>query len=467
MQGKILIVDAIATNRIVLKVKLKSAYYAVQQAACRTDALAMVRADPPDLVICAADLPEGGAAGLCAALAGEPGCESLPIIAIDNQANAATRIALLKAGARDVLARPLDETLLLGRVRSLIRAYATEAEWRMREDTCRALGLAEPSVGFEAQSHCALINPGTAGLHGVAGALRGALRCKLSLITPANVMQSVAEGRVADVFVLFLSPDAREAARERRLISSLRAAPQARHAGVIVVQETYDPAVGADALDLGADDLMCHGFDAEELSLRIRAVLQRKRRGEHMRASVRSGLEAAVFDPLTGLYNRRYAMPHLSRVAAHFAKTGREFAVMAADLDHFKRINDAYGHASGDAVLKEVASRLRSQLRSSDMVARTGGEEFLLILPGITRDAAQDLALRILGVIAAEPFVVPGSKTPIDVTISVGMAVSDAQAARAEDADEIGRTLLEQADMALYAAKGTGRNRVKLGRPAA
>jgi len=467
LHGKILIVDAIATNRIVLKVKLKKAYYDVLQAATVQDAFAISRAQTPDLVIAALDLPDGGAADLSRQLSANAKTEHIPVIATGCQPDAADRMKTLDAGVRDVLCQPVNETLLLGRVRSLIRAHNAAAEWQMREDTCRALGLAETSDGFEGQGHCVLTSGDNSVLQRSAHALRRTLRSKITLSNMPGVMAQVAEDPMPDVFVLIL-PEVREnAVEDLRVISTLRANARSRHVGIIVVQLCPDPSLGADALDLGADDLMTEGFDAAELALRTRAVMRRKRMGEQLRATVRTGLQAAVFDPLTGLYNRRYAMPHLTRTAAHARESGKRFAVMAADLDHFKRINDLYGHAAGDAVLIEVAARLRCALRQTDMVARTGGEEFLVIMPGTTMDKAQAAAMRICNGISTAPFDIPNHPTPIEVTISIGMAVGGDDLCTIQDPEETGRTLLAEADAALYAAKGRGRNQVTLGRPAA
>jgi two-component system cell cycle response regulator len=467
VQGKILIVDAIATNRIVLKVKLKKAYYDVSYAATMDDAVKSVRSDLPDLVISAFSLPDGGAADLRRALASSVSTDHIPVIAIGHHEDTAERMTALEAGVYDILPQPVNETLLLGRVRSLIRAHNTTAEWRMREDTCRALGLAEPETEFEDQCRCVLVGTDTPLLQKFAMHLRPVLRAKLTLSSAATLMREITIGALPDVFVLVLPENASAAMEDLRLISTLRANASARHTGVIVLQTSPDAGLGAHALDLGADDLMTHGFDAAELSLRIKAVMRRKRMGEQLRASVRTGLQAAVFDPLTGLYNRRYAMPHLERISDHARKTERTFAVMVADLDHFKRINDIYGHSSGDAVLVEVANRLRSSLRSSDMVARIGGEEFLVIMPGTNLVEAQKAALRICGDISAKPFVVPGSSDPITVTISIGMAIGGGDAHARQGGPKNGMALLDEADCALYTAKGRGRNQVKLGRPAA
>ena len=200
--------------------------------------------------------------------------------------------------------------------------------------------------------------------------------------------------------------------------------------------------------------------------MRIKALHKRLRTDAHVRATYRTGLNAAILDPLTGLHNRRYAMPHLGQISNHAIATSKPFAVMVADLDHFKQINDAYGHASGDAVLIEVAKRLRAALRCSDMVARIGGEEFLIAMPNTTPQEASAAAVRICNDIGSQPFEVPGSAKPVQVTVSIGMAIGgDASEAAAKDG--VGALLLDRADKALYSAKVCGRNRVTLSRPAA
>jgi two-component system cell cycle response regulator len=467
LQGKILIVDAVATNRIVLKVKLKRAYYEVLQVASMKEAVQIARDDAPDLVIAALDLPDGGAADLSDTFSKHPKTEHIPIIATGCQPDTQTRMQTLAAGVRDVLDQPVNETLLLGRVRSLIRAHNAAAEWQMREDTCRALGLAEDAEEFEDQGHCVLVSADKVLLQRSVHALRTSLRARLTLTDAAGVMGEASRNPVPDVFVLLLPADRGAAVDELRVISTLRANAQARHLGIIVVQSFPDPNLGADALDLGADDLMTGGFVAAELALRTRAVIRRKRIGEKLRATVRTGLQAAVFDPLTGLYNRRYAMPHLARIAAIAQTSGKHFSVLAADIDHFKRINDTYGHAAGDAVLIEVAERLRNAVRKTDMVARTGGEEFVVIMPNTGMQEAQKASMRICNGISSTPFKIPGQQAAIRVTISIGTAVGCDHHFTLSDPEEIGSALLIEADRALYTAKGGGRNQVTLGRPAA
>lgn len=464
MQGTILIVDAVATNRITLKVKLAAAFYQIVQADGIDGALESVRRHRPDLVICALHLPGGGAAALARQLRGDQMLPPVPVLAIGAGDPPEARLSALAEGVSDVLSRPLDDTLLLGRTRSLIRSRHAADEWQMREDTTRALGLAEPTAEFTPQGHCMLIHPENAEALNWARRLRPQLQARLSLAKPAEAIRTAPEGGPPDVFVLALPADPGGAMAICRLISELRANAHTRHAGLLVVQLRPDAALGATALDLGADDLMSEGFEAAEMALRLQALLRRKRMGDQLRATVRSGLKAAVFDPLTGLHNRRYALPHLERIAERARETGRSFAVMVADLDHFKRINDHYGHAAGDAVLVKTAKRLRDNLRGMDLLARIGGEEFLIVMPGTTLAEAETTAARLCRAVSGQGFDAPGYARPLSVTVSIGLATGPC--------DNAGRPLsvedlLGEADQALYSAKTRGRNRVTLSRPAA
>ncbi|MEO0381111.1 MAG: diguanylate cyclase, partial [Pseudomonadota bacterium] len=202
--------------------------------------------------------------------------------------------------------------------------------------------------------------------------------------------------------------------------------------------------------------------------VRLETLMARKRMSDALRDTVRSGIEAAVIDPLTGLHNRRYAMPHLARIAERAHKSKKPFAVMVADMDYFKQINDTHGHAAGDAVLIETAQRLRQNLRSVDLVARIGGEEFLIVMPGAALSNARKAAQRLCHMIRDTPFDIPGvDAQSIAATISIGLTVCDPTLKPAPNLPMTAEALLDRADKALYEAKAEGRDRVTLVRPAA
>ena len=156
-------------------------------------------------------------------------------------------------------------------------------------------------------------------------------------------------------------------------------------------------------------------------------------------------------DGLTGLLNRRAMEEALQAQIQRSRRTGETFTVLMLDLDHFKSINDRFGHAAGDRALKHAAAVLKTGVREVDQLARFGGEEFLALLPGATLEAARPLAERLRGCLGAEPIAFDAVEVPISASIGI---------AQWADPQEDASRLLVRADAALYQAKLQGRNRV-------
>lgn len=156
-------------------------------------------------------------------------------------------------------------------------------------------------------------------------------------------------------------------------------------------------------------------------------------------------------DALTGVWNFRYLSMSLAREIERSSRFHRPLAVLMLDLDHFKAVNDTYGHARGDSVLREIAQRVQEHVREVDTFARYGGEEFVVVLPETSVEGATQLADRICQAVRREPFTVPGEE-PLHVTVSIGGAAFPAHGSSAA-------TLMRAADKALYVAKEDGRDR--------
>ncbi len=169
-------------------------------------------------------------------------------------------------------------------------------------------------------------------------------------------------------------------------------------------------------------------------------------------------LRSGFTDVLTGWNNRRYLNVRLGEELARARRDQSGIVCLILDVDHFKRVNDTWGHAAGDVVLREVAQRIESQVRASDVAARYGGEEFLVLLPNTDVSSAKLLAERVRKAISATPIDLPSAET---VTITVSIGISEVHPKPGDnDLKPIGDSLVARADVALYAAKSAGRDRV-------
>ncbi|KEJ89243.1 diguanylate cyclase [Sulfitobacter donghicola] len=464
MHGKILILDGTSTNRIVLKVKLAASFYRVLQASTIAEAFAVIRDDVPDLIVTATSLPDGSIADLCQQLRNDQRTAALPVLAIGTNTDSLSRLEILRAGATDVMYRPLNEMLLLGRVRNMIRLHNELAEWQIRDETSCALGLAEAPAQFVRPAKISFVGVDPAPLKGWVRQTIPKLRGNFTVSQLKDALAGLHTGALPDAIVLSLPKKQSQQEEYLRLIPVIRTSPRTREIAILVVQDTPDPFVATSALDMGADDIMTTGFAADELAHRVQVLLKRKQQVAKVLQSVRTGLREVVNDPLTGLYNRRYAMPYLETQIEASWSTGLPLVAIIADLDHFKHINDAYGHASGDAVLVETAHRLRRAARKLDVIARLGGEEFLIVMPATDIATAEHIAGKICREIAEQPFQVPANGDPIHITISLGVAVLEPSKQPLGTSADTSQWLLDLADKELYRAKTRGRNCISLHR---
>lgn len=203
-------------------------------------------------------------------------------------------------------------------------------------------------------------------------------------------------------------------------------------------------------MDAGADDYLTKPFEPQELLVRLRAGRRILDLQEQLIAARQAVEYEATHDPLTGLWNRNAIIEFLKRELSRSKREGKPVGIGMADVDHFKQINDTFGHLMGDAVLRESAERFRAGLRVYDSIGRYGGEEFMIVMVGCDLQTAESVAERLRSEVCRAPIRASGAEVPI--TISIGVTAVN----QIQHLDE--EPLIKAADDALYEAKRAGRN---------
>jgi diguanylate cyclase (GGDEF)-like protein len=239
-----------------------------------------------------------------------------------------------------------------------------------------------------------------------------------------------------------------------KFLSMLKSRPDLQDVPVIILTGMNDRELKIKGLEQGASDYITKPFDPEELVARVNVHLKIKHLQDDLKRSNELLLELSNTDHLTGLFNRRYLMEALDKEVQRSNRKGGNLSLIIMDIDHFKKVNDTFGHLQGDVVLQRVALNLQKELRSYDIAARYGGEEFIAVLPDATLKEATFVANRVRQSIQGVKF--GGALSPLAITVSLGVATFPVLGCSTMDA------FIKLADDALYRAKANGRNRVEV-----
>lgn len=470
MAKRLLLVDPIPTHRIRLKAALRAAQYditSVDRIACVTGAMG---AEPIDLIMLntSGTDPAQSMARLVRAI----GPTDIPVLCRDDDAGPLRRMQALSTGACDMIATSIPETLLLARLRGILRDAEAISELERRRVAAASFGFRETAARFGAEGQVVRVSLRDSSIE-KSEEVKSASHEMIDL-TRDELLRDNGSRTAPAAIVLSVAAEAAD--QVDAVLPEIRSRSHLRQASVIVVHPKGAHDIAVRALNLGASEIAEQGSTDLELGHRIETMLSRKRVRDSLRRSTEESFRLATTDPLTGLFNRRYAEVYLSDALVRAEETGRPLTIMMADIDHFKSVNDSFGHAAGDEVLVEVSTRIRDNLRAMDLVSRHGGEEFLIILPDIEGSEAELAAERLRASVAGMPIRLSNgalSKT----TISIGVAVSQSGWLKArkplthreddafvdeDQSNSLIATLLASADAALYAAKGCGRNCVSI-----
>ncbi len=459
MTGRILIVDDRMANLGVLEAKLVSEYFDVTTATSGQKALDLVNQQPPDIILLDVMMPDMDGYKVCEILKKNPQTAHIPVIMVTALGDIKDRIRGLQAGADEFLTKPVNDLQLFSRVRSLIRLKVLMDSLKVQRMASSGLGIPEEQlVAFPTDDQ----------VHGVRIAclieddlLREKIETflkadkhNLSFFSRVESFVQVLDTRKYDMALLPLTFRGEETLR---LCSQVRSRQATRHLPIVMIaQESQEKAL-AKALDIGVNDYLVEPIEPNELRLRIRTQAKRLLYQKLLRLSHEKSMDLSLTDELTKLYNRRYFNAHLDALLQMESKQGGASCLMVIDIDHFKSINDTFGHDQGDKVLVEVARLLQTNTRDSDLVARLGGEEFVVVVDNATLGTGLRIAERLRRTVENKSFPLIQGGT-MNLSISIGITVS-----------LVGNTtftrdqMLKAADIALYQAKHAGRNRTVVG----
>ncbi len=232
----------------------------------------------------------------------------------------------------------------------------------------------------------------------------------------------------------------------------LRSKPVFKNAVLMLLAEEENIAMVIKGMELGINDYFIYPVDKSELQARIKTQLRRKYYQDNLRTELEESVDLSTKDGLTGLFNRRYFDIHIKQMSENAQTSGKAMCMMILDMDHFKEVNDNYGHPAGDAVLRTLANTLKSLFRVTDLIARYGGEEFVVLLGNVDLAACANIAEKTRIAIESADFIIPGQSDPLKKTASIGIA-------ELEPGESV-EDFITRADRAMYEAKESGRNKV-------
>ncbi|XAZ24876.1 PleD family two-component system response regulator [Sinorhizobium sp. B11] len=452
MTARILVVDDIPANVKLLEARLLAEYFDVLTAADGYEALAICDRNQVDLILLDIMMPGIDGFEVCERLKANPKTTHIPVVMVTALDQPADRVRGLKAGADDFLTKPVNDLQLISRVKSLLRLKTLSDELRVRAETAHTMGMDElMRIGdgrTEEVGQVLLVDGRANSQERIIKTLKPVADV-VALSDPQAALFEAAENAFELVIVNANFDDY----DPLRLCSQFRSLERTRFLPILIITEQGADDMVIRALDLGVNDYIVRPVDPNELVARSLTQLRRKRYNDRLRASVKQTIELAVTDPLTGLNNRRYLDNHLNVLFNRSMARGRPLSVLITDIDRFKQVNDTYGHDGGDQVLKEFATRVRSTVRGADLACRYGGEEFVVVMPDTSPEVAAAVAERLRAAIESTPFLLKSSGETLNITASFGISSRISSVITPDQ-------LMKQADLALYQAKNTGRNRV-------
>lgn len=450
MTAKVLVVDDVPANIKLLEAKLNKEYYDVLTAKSGKEAIEVAQNNSLDVILLDVMMPEMDGFEVCRLLKSDPKTAFIPVIMVTALSEVEDRVTGLKAGADDFLTKPVNDMALFARIRSLVRLKIITDELRLRDQTGSELGISEEYNKLAAEiinAKIAIINDDIVESQRLSGYLvKIGHNCEI-FSDPKMASEQVINGG----FDLIIISTQLSDSDGLRIASHFRSNEYTRSVPILIIVDEEDSNSLVKGLDMGVNDYLFTPMDANELIARVSTQVKRKRYHDALKYNYQNSLNMAITDSLTGVFNRRYFDAHFKTIILQAKNQMRNLSVLLIDIDHFKSINDTYGHLAGDEILRLLPKIVSDKIRVTDFVARYGGEEFIVVMQNTNLYNAKEVGERIRMGIEQNTFNI-GENRMIKVTVSVGVA--------ALEPEDTMITIVERADKGLYKAKESGRNQV-------
>ena len=448
MTANILIVDDLELNIKLLEAKLLGEYYTVFTASNSKDALQILANNKIDVILLDVMMPGEDGFVTCLKIKSNPDTTHIPVIMITALSDVEDRVKGLEAGADEFLTKPINDTALFARVRSLARMKAVIDELKLRNNTKAELGgkIIEMQKDFT-DNKILLIDDDVIQARNINKMLQ-TITTNIKVIPDIHTLDRDTE-YVPDLVIISCQL---ERGDPLRIGVMLRANSKFRDVVIILLVEEEKSSLVIKALELGINDYFIYPIEQNELLAKIRTQLRRKYYQDSLRNDLELSVNLSMKDGLTGVFNRHYFDIHIKQITQKANDSKMPLCMLICDVDDFKQVNDTYGHQAGDIIIKTIAATLKDMLRVTDLVARYGGEEFTVFLNDVTIDQAMSIAESVRKQVESISFEIKTNEEPIKKTISIGVTIYKT--------GESINDFIERADKALYQAKEAGKNTV-------
>lgn len=447
MTARILVVDDLEPNVKLLEAKLLSEYYVVFTASSGKEAIDILSKEKIDVILLDGMMPGMDGFETCKIIKKNPETTHIPVVMVTALSDISDRVHGLEVGADEFLTKPVNDVALFARVNSLSRTKAVIDELKLRNKTNAALGgKVVEFIDHFVDNNIVIVDDDVVQAKNIIKTL-SQITTNIHLIKDVSDISTIKSS--IDLIIISCQMDEQD---PLRVLSSLRTMEDLKNAAFMFLAEEENMKMVIKGLEIGINDYFIYPVDENELLARIRTQLRRKKYQDELRSELDQSLNLSFKDSLTGIYNRRYFDVHIDQIIKDSKNTYSNVCLVMLDIDHFKDINDKYGHQAGDLVLKSVSDVLSHSIREVDLLARYGGEEFVVVFVDVDIEQGFKLSERLRKAVEDLEIKIPDSKKTIGRTISIGISE--------HKSNETIEQFIDRADKALYKSKSSGRNKV-------